>query len=313
MSGTPAPRRRTSLAIASALALMGGMLALSVTDVSATTAIRLYNPRLTANTSCVAPGSVNRFTATITNSSSSNQPLGSALFRSNASSGFRNIAFRSFTKPVASGGQVWQALPDIVHGAGIYLRAASPSQSLPPGDSVTVTFQAKAPSSPGDRTWVTKAWQSTLFLSGSFSLDTGASDPVVTVDTGCATVTLPLNGGTVTAPAGTGLLVLSGSTLCDDLYDGSFPAFAGTVQITPDGDSDILVTFDDPNGAAHQGAPFCKEVFDGEDTHVTVLTFAGDNCDLRDGQPPCIVSQYLDAGHLVTTLLMNSDDPPVRH
>ena len=37
---------------------------------------------------------------------------------------------------------------------------------------MTVTFQAKAPSSSGDKTWVTKAWQSTLFLSGSFTLDT---------------------------------------------------------------------------------------------------------------------------------------------
>ena len=36
-------------------------------------------------------------------------------------------------------------------------------------------------------------------------------------------------------------------------------------------------------------------------TPVTVLTFAEDNCDVTDGQPPCILSQYLDAGHLVTT------------
>lgn len=313
MSGTPAPLRRTPLALATALVLVAGTLALGVAGASATGAVRKYSPTLTPNTSCVAPGSVNRFTATITNSSSSDQPLGSALFRSNAASGFRNIAFRSFTKPVASGGQVWQALPDIVHGAGIYLRAANASQSLPPGDSVTVTFQAKAPSSPGDRTWVTKAWQSTLFLSGSFSLDTGASDPVVTVDTGCATVTLPLNGGTVTAPAGTGLQVLSGSTLCDD-EEGSFPAFAGTVQITPDeGGGNILVTFDDPNGAAHQDAPFCKGVFDGEGTSAIILTFEDNSCGNIEPDPPCIDNQYLDAGHLVTTLLMNSDDPPVRH
>ena len=149
MSGTPAPLRRTPLALATALVLVAGTLALGVAGASATGAVRKYSPTLTPNTSCVAPGSVNRFTATITNSSSSNQPLGSALFRSNAASGFRNIAFRSFTKPVASGGQVWQALPDIVHGAGIYLRAANASQSLPPGDSVTVDLPGEGAFLPG--------------------------------------------------------------------------------------------------------------------------------------------------------------------
>jgi hypothetical protein len=304
MSGTPAPLRRTPLAIATALALMAGMLTLGMTGASAAAPIRLYSPTLTANTSCVAPGSVNRFTATITNSSSSNQPLGSAMFHSNRANGFRNISFRSFTRPVASGGKTWQALPDIVDGAGIYLRAASSSQALSPGQSVTVTFQAKAPSSVGPKTWVTKAWQSTLFLSGSFSLAT--VNPVVTVGTNCP-ATFP-NGGTVTAPPGTSLEVVPNIDC-----GGSFPGFAGTVQITPPAESgDIVVIFDDPYDAdLDPSPPFCKGEGEGQ-VNPVLDCYYGES---ESATPPCILSQNFDSesGHLVTTLLMNSDDPPVRH
>ena len=102
MAGTRVPLRRTPLALATAFVLFVGTLALGMAGASAAGATRLYSPTLTANTSCVAPGSVNRFTATITNSSSSNQPLGSAMFHSNTANGFRNISFRSFTRPVAT-------------------------------------------------------------------------------------------------------------------------------------------------------------------------------------------------------------------
>ena len=177
---------------------------------------------------------------------------------------------------------------------------------------MTFTFQAKAPSSVGDKTWVTQAWQSTFFLSGSFSLET--SNPLVQVDTSCP-ATFP-NGGTVTAPPGTKLEVVPNNTInCDAAYDGTFPGFAGTVQITPDpeGSGPILVTFDDPNGAAHLGAPFCKGM-GSEGPHVVILTFPEDSCASENPTPPCIDKQFIDeGGHLVTKLLMDSVDPPVRH
>ena len=302
MARTPAPVRRTPLAIAT-FVLIAGTLAIAAPSASAAPSpIRLYNPELTANTLCVAPGSVNRFTATITNSSASNQVLGSAEFHSNKANGFTNISFRSFTRPDASGGKRWQALPDLLDADGVFLRAASASQALQPGESVTFSFQAKAPSSLGNKTWVTNAWQSTLFLSGRFTLAT--SNPVVNVDTSCP-ATFP-NGGTVTAP-GASLEVVPTNTI-----DCGFPGFAGTVLVTPNGESSTVdVFFDDPNGAAHVGAPFCKGVSEGP---PVILTFADDSCDSTEGQPPCIVNQSVDEdGHLRTTVRINSDDPPVRH
>ena len=164
----------------------------------------------------------------------------------------------------------------------------------------------------GDKTWITQAWQGTLFLSGNFSLDTGASNPKVTVDTSCP-ATFP-NGGTVTTDTpGTKLEVVPNNVIdCDSAYDGPFPGFAGTVQITPPEDSgNVLVTFDDPNGVDHEGAPFCKGTSEGP----VILTFPADSCEYTDGQPPCIESQYVEeeGGHLITNLLIDSNDPPARH
>jgi hypothetical protein len=307
MAGTPATLRRTPLALATALVLVAGLLTFGMAAASAAAAIRLYSPTLTANTSCVAPGSVNRITATITNSSSpsSNQPLGSAMFHSNTANGFRNISFRSFTRPVATGGKRWQALPDLLDADGVYLRAASPSQALSPGESVTFTFQAKAPSSLGVKTWVTKAWQSTLFLSGSFSLAT--VNPSVRVGTGIdCPATFP-NGGTVTAPNGTTLEVVPNIDC-----GGSFPGFAGTVQITPPTESGpIEVTFDDPYDAElDRHPPFCKGE-PGDQVNPVPSCYESDS----ESSLPCILNQDFDSvrGHLVTTLLMDWNDPPVRH
>jgi hypothetical protein len=243
---------------------------------------------------------VNRFTATITNSSSSNQVLGSAEFHSNKANGFTNISYRSFTRPDASGGKRWQALPDLLDADGVFLRAASASQSLQPGESVTFSFQAKAPSSLGNKTWVTNAWQSTLFLSGRFTLAT--SNPVVNVDTSCQ-ATFP-NGGTVTAPPGTKLEVVPNIDC-----GASFPGFAGTVQITPPAESGpIEVIFDDPNPPSSH-PPFCKGV--GENQVNPVPDCFSDF--ETESALPCIESQNLNEGHLETTLLMDSNDPPVRH
>ena len=248
----------------------------------------MYNPTLTANTSCVAPGSVNRFTATITNSSSSNQPLGSALFHSNKTNGFTNISFRSFTRPDASGGKRWQALPDLLDADGVFLRAASASQSLQPGESVTFSFQAKAPSSLGDKTWVTNAWQSTLFLSGRFTLAT--SNPVVNVDTSCP-ATFP-NGGTVTTDTpGTKLEVVPNTSTVGRRSQGSrercrSPRLPRVAT--------IRVFFDDPNPPSSH-PPFCKGVGENQVNPVP-------DCfsDFEAGVAlPCIESQFVnEAGHL---------------
>lgn len=308
---SPSFRYRLLISVA-ATTLVVSVLALFGTGASATTAVRRYRPTLMANTTCVAPGSVNRITATITNSPTSNRVLGSAVFHSDAAHGFRDIFRRTFTRPEASGGKTWQALPDLVDADGIFLRATKPSQALSPGESVTVTFQAKAPSASGEAPWSTAAWESTLFLSGRFSLDVGASNPSVTVDGSCP-ATFP-NGGTVVAPGATLEVVPNDTINCDAAYDGTFPGFAGTVQITPDpeGPGTVLVTFDDPNGADHPHAPFCKGMAEGP---PVILTFPEDSCASEGpATPPCIVDQFVgEDGHLVTQLLIDANDPPVRH
>jgi hypothetical protein len=178
--------RRTPLALATALLVVAGTLALGLTSASASFgAVRKYSATVTPN-DCVVAGSVTRFTATITNSTTSNQQLGSALFHSNNVNGFKNIYSSSFTTPVATGGKTWVAIPDTIDADGVYLKASSSSQALSPGQSVSMTFEAKAPSSTGNKAWVTNAWQGNNFLTGSFSFAPGQSNPVVNVQTSCA-------------------------------------------------------------------------------------------------------------------------------
>ncbi|HUL85346.1 MAG TPA: hypothetical protein VLX89_07510, partial [Actinomycetota bacterium] len=68
--------------------------------------------------SCVAPGSTNLYTATLTNSpsSSSGQVITSGFFHSTVKTGISNIS--SFTTPVASNGRQWKVLPDLVDADG---------------------------------------------------------------------------------------------------------------------------------------------------------------------------------------------------
>lgn len=184
MARTPDVLRRTPLVVATAFVLLAGTLALGMSGASAIGAVRKYVPSLTGP-ACVATGSVNRFTATITNHSSSNQPLGSALFHSSTSNGFYNILQSSFTTPVATGGKTWVAIPDTVDADGVYLKATSSTQALSPGQSVSMSFEAKAPATAGVKTWATSAWQGNNFFTSSFSLATGASNPKITVSTTC--------------------------------------------------------------------------------------------------------------------------------
>ncbi len=178
--------RRTPLALATALLVVAGTLALGLTSASASFgSVRKYSATVTPN-DCVVAGSVTRFTATITNDASSTQPLGSALFHSNNANGFTHIYASSFTTPVATGGETWVAIADTFDADGVYLKASSSSQALSPGQSVTVSFEAKAPSSTGNKAWVTNAWQWNNFFAGRFSFAPGQSNPVVNVQNSCA-------------------------------------------------------------------------------------------------------------------------------
>lgn len=98
----------------------------------------------TVSPSCVAPGSTNLYTATLTNSpsSSSGQVITSGFFHSAVKTGISNIS--SFTTPVASNGRQWKVLPDLVDADGFTLAAKSSSQGLRPGETVTVTWMGTA-------------------------------------------------------------------------------------------------------------------------------------------------------------------------
>ena len=139
---------------------------------------------------------------------------------------------------------------------------------------------------------------------------------ITSTGSGCTncTATLP-NGGTVSAPAGTTLIVENNNVVdCGT----SFVGFAGTVTIIPGGSGDITVKFVDPytpSGEPHPQPgvtyPFCKG-----GTHGPTILDYGNAADRCDAKPtPCVENQYFEAGslNLVTLLQMNSDDPPVRH
>ena len=196
--------RRSGIAFVATLFILGSLLG-GVAQ-ARSSSVRKYVPSISPT---CAPNSSNvQFTATITNDSSSNQVLGSALFHSSVSN-FHNIYSSSFSTPVASGGKSWQVIRDVVDADGIYLRAATSNDALSPGESVSVLFTATTPSSTGNKTWSTYAWQSTIFLGSSFSLASGASKPVVQVANAC--VGPPANISFFAGPSDTA----AGSTMAD--------------------------------------------------------------------------------------------------
>lgn len=144
-----------------------------------------------------------------------------------------------------------------------------------------------------------------------------SSFAITSTDGNCTdpcTATLP-NGGTVSAPGGTTLIVENNDVVdCGTAFSG----FAGTVTIIPSGTGDKTITFVDPYNSTGEPNPqpgvtypFCK----GGTSGTTILDYgnANDRCDVKS--TPCIDIQYFEAGslNLVTKLVMNSDDPPVRH
>ena len=173
--------RRSGIAFVATLFLLASLLG-GVADAASST-VRRFVPSISPT--CVPTSTNVQFTATITNDSSSNKVLGSALFNSDAST-FHNIFAGSFSTPTVSNpAKTWQAIPDLLDSDGIYLRAATSSSALAPGESVTVSFTALTPSSIGNRTWATYAWQSTLWIGSRFAFASGASNPLVQVAASC--------------------------------------------------------------------------------------------------------------------------------
>ena len=147
---------------------------------AAAAAVRKYVPTVTPT--CVVAGSTVQLTATIKNSTSSTQVLGSAKVDSDEHSGFRSIV--PGTAVSSNPAKSWTVTKDN-DDDGIYLKATSSGSALSPGESVTATFTAKAPSATGSRTWSTSAWQGINLSTNGFSLDTGASSPVTQVSSTC--------------------------------------------------------------------------------------------------------------------------------
>jgi hypothetical protein len=173
--------RRSGISIVATLFVLGTLLG-GVANAT-TTPVRKFTATVTP--ACVVKSTSVRFTATITNSSSSNQVMGSANFHSSSTTGFNTILSSSFTTPVASAGKTWKAVPDTLDADGIYLEATTAASALSAGQSVSVTFIAKTPATTGNRSWSVQAWQNINLSGSTFSLATGASNPVVKVATTC--------------------------------------------------------------------------------------------------------------------------------
>jgi hypothetical protein len=144
----------------------------------------------TISPGCVLTGSTPTFTVTIKNNGSSTSSLGSAQIHSNRAKGFSNIFKASFSTVVVknANGQVittktWRAVADTFDSDGVYLQATNTSSSLAAGESATMSYTAKAPSTPGDRTWASSAWVGTKWLGTAFSIP--SSSPIVHVLSVC--------------------------------------------------------------------------------------------------------------------------------
>jgi hypothetical protein len=123
-----------------------------------------------------APGSVpassppKTYTVTITNTGSSGK-MGSANIT--LPSAFTITAVTN--PPTVPSGEAWTATPS---GNTVQLRATSNSQTISPGESISVNVTAYATSA-GPHTWVTAARETINFTSGTFTRD--GLDPAVTI------------------------------------------------------------------------------------------------------------------------------------
>ena len=202
MAQTPVTLRRTPVALATALVLIAGTLAYGLNTASAVSAVRRFSATL-QSPACIKAGTRGTFVATFKNDSTSNQPLGSAKIDSddNATSftGIANIAITS-----APTGKTWTAGPDHANPDGVILKATSSSSALSPGQSVSVTFTAVAPSTGGiTKTWKTFAWQTTSYSTSFTRTSPYPTTPVSTTCVGPPTTITFETGPSPTTSGGT--------------------------------------------------------------------------------------------------------------
>lgn len=158
------------------LLLLGVLVGLFVASAQAAPSTKFYSATVVPDT--VEANSIVTFTVTLTNSNTSpnvsTQSLGSANVTVPA-------AFTGITSVIASTptGKTWTA--NYV-APNVEFRAASSASAIAPGESVSATVTATAPSAAGDYTWLTQARQSNNFSGppGNAFIRVG-SDPVVTV------------------------------------------------------------------------------------------------------------------------------------
>jgi uncharacterized repeat protein (TIGR01451 family) len=134
----------------------------------------------------------------------------------------------------------------------------------------------------------------------------GAGEPA-------CTATFP-GGGTVSAPAGTELIIETNSLECSGVQD----EIAGTVTINPSGSGVIQVEFTDTIPLPVAGPfPFCKSPPEPPATVPLCNTIPNGFNQDPDGVP-CLVEQVEFTGSLTeailhSTLFMDSTDPHARH
>ena len=161
--GSERRRRRTlvigvvaGLVVAAGVLFAGG--AARADDSSASTYSATIDPTVGA------AGATQHYALTVTDSATSTQTLGSANIAVPAA--FGDISVLTVT---ASGGQAWTAC--ICEPGTLELQSDGTPNEISPGQSVSVTFTATTPCSPGDYTWAT----------GADGFTNAGSDPSVAV------------------------------------------------------------------------------------------------------------------------------------
>ena len=143
---------------------------------------------------------------------------------------------------------------------------------------------------------------------------------ITNTDSSCTdcTATFP-NGSTVSAPAGTILVIETNQLDCSGVTND----IAGTVTIIPTGTGVIVVEFIDTIDLPVGGpVPFCKTSGPPEDESVHTVPLCAsipDGFDRPDGTEPCVTESVEFTGPTDTTatlrsrLYMDSFDPRARH
>jgi hypothetical protein len=281
------------------LLLLGVLVGLFVASAQAAPSTKFYSATVVPDT--VEANSIVTFTVTLTNSNTSpnvsTQSLGSANVTVPA-------GFTGITSVIAStpAGKTWTA--NYV-APNVEFRAASVASAIAPGQSVSATVTATAPSAAGDYTWLTQAKQSNSFSGppGNAFIRVG-SDPVVTVvgrlcrsdqptcllssgnttaetapPTGDATIEMTLlsdedficNGQTV--PVGLILLINAPSATADYTVTLTYMGVTGNVSVCKSNDGVTYELLSDCGPS--QGAP-CVESNAGNPRVVVIRLAPGD-------------------------------------